>query len=62
MGLIVGRDVQLYGVSCAAGIVGVLVGDRLSYYINQQLFQQVLGVLMLLCCFLMFASGLGLIA
>lgn len=62
MGLIVAADVQLYGVACAAGVVGVLLGDRLSHFINQQAFQQVLGLLMVLCCALMFASGLGIIA
>jgi uncharacterized membrane protein YfcA len=62
MGLIVSRDLPLYGVSCAAGAIGVLVGDRLSHRIEQQAFQQVLGVLMLLCCLLMFASGLGFVA
>lgn len=61
MGLIVKQDVPLYAVSCAAGVVGVLLGDRLSHYIDQQAFQQVLGLLMVLCCVLMFASGLGLI-
>jgi uncharacterized membrane protein YfcA len=58
----VSRDLPLYGISCAAGAIGVLAGDRLSHLINQQAFQQVLGVLMLLCCLLMFASGLGFIA
>jgi uncharacterized membrane protein YfcA len=61
MGLIVQQDVQLYGVACAAGVVGVLLGDRLSHLINQQAFQQVLGVLMVLCCVLLVASGLGII-
>lgn len=62
MGLMTAADLQLYGVACAAGVVGVWLGDRLSYLINQQAFQQVLAVLMALCCFLMFGSGLGLIA
>jgi uncharacterized membrane protein YfcA len=61
MGLIIKQDVQLYGVACAAGVLGVLLGDRLSHLINQEDFQQVLGVLMVLCCVLMFASGLGII-
>jgi len=62
MGLIVAADVQLYAVACAADAVGVLLGDMLSHFINQQAFQQVLGLLMVLCCTLMFASGLGIIA
>ncbi|KIY94596.1 hypothetical protein MNEG_13367 [Monoraphidium neglectum] len=62
MGLIVIKDVQLYGVTSAAGLAGVIVGDQLSKRMGQRVFQQVLGVLMVLCCVLMFASGLGLVA
>jgi uncharacterized membrane protein YfcA len=61
MGLIVQRDTALYVTTSAAAAVGVVLGDRLSYSIDQQAFQKVLGLLMVLCCGLMFASGLGLV-
>lgn len=59
MGLITKRDALLYVVCCAVACCGVLLGDRLSHAIPQQSFQQLLGLLMVLCCALMFASGLG---
>lgn len=62
MGLITAADLQLYGLCCAAGVLGVVAGDHISHYLNQQVFQQVLGALMVLCCLLMLASGLGLVA
>jgi uncharacterized membrane protein YfcA len=61
MGLIVAKDLQLYGVSCAAAVVGVFLGDRLSQRMDQRVFQRALGGLMVLCCILMFASGLGIV-
>jgi uncharacterized membrane protein YfcA len=59
MGLIVWKDFQLYLVACSAGMFGAVVGDRLSHQMQQETFQALQGVLMVLCCFLMFASGLG---
>ena len=59
MGLIKAADMQLYAVSCIVGLVGVLLGDLLSAKVDQQRFKQVLGWLIILCCALMFASGLG---
>lgn len=60
MGLIRAEDLQLHLVACACGVVGVVLGDRLSQMMGQRVFQRVLGGLMVLCCVLMFASGLGL--
>ncbi|KAF6254072.1 hypothetical protein COO60DRAFT_1462905 [Scenedesmus sp. NREL 46B-D3] len=59
MGLIRSVDLQLYVVACAAGVLGAVAGDLLSHNMQQKTFQALLGVLMVLCCFLMFASGLG---
>lgn len=59
MGLIAERDLQLYAVTCAAGVAGAVIGDMLSQRMCQKTFQACLGVLMVLCCALMFASGLG---
>lgn len=55
MGLITKRRPAVWCVLCC----GVLLGNRLSHAIPQQSLQQLLGLLMVLCCALMFASGLG---
>lgn len=61
MGLMTAWDLQLYAVTGSVAVVGVVMGDALSHRMDQKVFQQVLGVLMVLCCGLMFASGLGLV-
>jgi uncharacterized membrane protein YfcA len=59
MGLLPATDAQLFAVCCAAGLLGAAAGDRLSHCMGQAAFQSALGLLMALCCVLMFASGLG---
>ena len=61
MGLIQAADTQLYLAGCAAGVVGIVMGDLCARRMSQALFQRLLGALMVLCCVLMFASGLGLV-
>ena len=60
MGLMPARDRELFGACCAAGLLGAAAGDRLSRCMGQGAFQAALASLMVLCCSLMFASGLGL--
>jgi uncharacterized membrane protein YfcA len=60
MGLITKADAQLHAASCVCGAAGVAAGDALSRAMGEAAFRRALGGLMVLCCALMFASGLGL--
>lgn len=61
MGLMPAADLPLYGATCVAGLAGMVLGNALSKRMDQGTFQAALGVLMVLCCVLMAASGLGLV-
>jgi uncharacterized membrane protein YfcA len=61
MGLMPATDLPLYALTSIAGLLGMVLGNALSRKMDQKLFQSALGALMVLCCVLMAASGLGLV-
>lgn len=61
MGLIRRQDFQLHALSCVCGAFGIVAGDLLSRRMGQAAFARALRALTVLCCALMFASGLGLV-
>lgn len=60
MGAVVRADVVMYVACSAAGIFGMIWGNRIAGNMNQQAFSRMMVFLMVLCCVLLFASAAGL--
>ncbi|GLC33006.1 hypothetical protein PLESTB_000381200 [Pleodorina starrii] len=60
MGVFKREDVMIYGVTAAAGLMGVIIGNGLAGRLDQRGFSRVLVALMVVCCALLFASAAGL--